>query len=57
VRFSSLLLMRLLHSTLHSLLSVQEQLEAIFSEVGPLKQCFLVNDKESAAPRGFAFVK
>jgi RNA recognition motif-containing protein len=38
-------------------LHLQEQLEEIFGEVGPLKQCFLVNDKESAAPRGFAFVK
>ena len=36
---------------------MQEQLEDLFSDIGPVKQAFMVNDRESAAPRGFAFVK
>ncbi|XP_052808142.1 RNA-binding protein 28-like isoform X3 [Mya arenaria] len=34
-----------------------EQLENKFSDFGPIKQCFLVNDKASGKSRGFGYIK
>ena len=34
----------------------KESLEATFSAVGPVREVYLVTDRESGQPRGFAFV-
>ena len=37
--------------------TTREELEALFKEVGPLKDVFLPLDRETRRPRGFAFVE
>jgi RNA recognition motif-containing protein len=37
--------------------TTKEELEALFREVGPLKDVFLPLDRETRRPRGFAFVE
>ncbi|KAK3696107.1 hypothetical protein RRG08_061882 [Elysia crispata] len=37
--------------------TTNESLEKIFSDVGPLKSCFVVKDKDSGKCRGFGYVK
>eukprot|EP00124_Ichthyophonus_hoferi_P004561 Ihof_evm1s519 gene=Ihof_evmTU1s519 len=37
--------------------ATNEELEALFGDVGPVKECFVVKDKESSTPKGFGFVK
>ncbi|KAI8791659.1 RNA-binding protein 28 [Biomphalaria glabrata] len=37
--------------------STNEKLEKIFSDIGPIKTCFVVKDKESGKCRGFGYVK
>ncbi|CAL1541094.1 unnamed protein product [Lymnaea stagnalis] len=34
-----------------------EKLEKIFSDIGPIKSCFVVSDKDSGKCRGFGYVK
>ena len=37
--------------------TTKEELEAVFSEVGQIVDCFLPKDRETGRPRGFAFVE
>merc|ERR1711874_260919 len=37
--------------------TTNEDLEKVFSDVGPVKSCFVVSDKESGKCRGFGYVK
>ncbi len=37
--------------------TTRAELEALFGEVGPLREVFLPLDRESGSPRGFAFVE
>ena len=35
----------------------QQDLETLFSEVGPVREVFLATDRDTQRPRGFAFVE
>lgn len=37
--------------------TTKEQLEALFGEIGPIKDAFLPQDRATGRPRGFAFVE
>ncbi|BFZ09199.1 hypothetical protein BsWGS_12238 [Bradybaena similaris] len=37
--------------------ATNESLEKVFSDIGPIKSCFVVKDKESGKCRGFGYVK
>ncbi|KAK3097152.1 hypothetical protein FSP39_006867 [Pinctada imbricata] len=37
--------------------TTNEKLENVFSDIGPIKQCFVVTDKGSKACKGYGFVK
>lgn len=37
--------------------TTKEQLETLFSEIGPVKDAFLPQDRATGRPRGFAFIE